>query len=112
MTIQFNADNNLAVHEEFRDKLNSTLSEGLNNFSEHITWLEVHLSGENGQKFVENDKKCLLEARVEGRAPIVVSAGANNYQVAVFSAISKLRSSLDSFFGRLGKYQQDRQGLS
>src|SRR6187549_1427795 len=98
MTIQFNSDKNLTVHEEFRDKLNTSLSEGLNRFSEHITRLEVHLSDENGQKFGQNDKKCLLEARVEGRSPIVVSAGANNYQVAVYSAIDKLNSSLDTFF--------------
>jgi len=103
MTIQFNSDNNLTVHEEFRDKLNISLSEGLNRFSEHITRLEVHLSDENGQKFGQNDKKCLLEARVEGRSPIVVSAGANNYQVAVYSAIDKLNSSLDTFFGRLAE---------
>ena len=101
MTIQFNADNHLTVHEEFRDKLNSSLSEGLYRFSEHITKLEVHLSDENGQKSGQNDKKCLLQARIEGSSPIVVSAGANNYQVAVYSAIDKLNSSLDSFFGRL-----------
>ncbi|MEO7306938.1 MAG: HPF/RaiA family ribosome-associated protein [Ferruginibacter sp.] len=104
MTIQFNSDKNLTVHEEFRDKLKNTLSEELNRFSEHITRLEVHLSDENGQKFGQNDKKCLLEARVEGRPPIAVSAGANNYELAVDSAVDKLKSSLDTVFGRLKKH--------
>lgn len=104
MTIQFNSDNNLTVHEEFRDKLKSTLADELNRFSEHITRLEVHLSDENGQKFAPNDKKCLLEARIEGRPPIAVSAGAKNYELAVNSAIDKLKSSLDSVFGRMSKH--------
>ncbi|MEO6252849.1 MAG: HPF/RaiA family ribosome-associated protein [Ferruginibacter sp.] len=104
MTIQFNSDNNLTVHEEFRDKLKNTLSEELTRFSEHITRLEVHLSDENGQKFGQNDKKCLLEARVEGRPPIAVSAGGNNYELAVDSAVDKLKSSLDTVFGRLKKH--------
>ncbi|MEO6540840.1 MAG: HPF/RaiA family ribosome-associated protein [Ferruginibacter sp.] len=104
MTIQFNSDNNLTVHEEFREKLKSTLSEELNRFSEHITRLEVYLSDENGSKFGPNDKKCLLEARVEGRPPIAVSAGAGNYELAVDNAVDKLKSSLNTVFGRQGKH--------
>ena len=104
MTIQFNSDKNLTVHEEFRDKLKNTLSEELNRFSEHITRLEVYLSDENGSKSGQNDKKCLLEARVEGRPPIAVSAGASNYELAVDSAVDKLKSSLNTVFGRLSKH--------
>ncbi|HEX2684560.1 MAG TPA: HPF/RaiA family ribosome-associated protein, partial [Ferruginibacter sp.] len=95
---QLNSDQNLDLHEEFKDKLNSSLSEGLNKFSDHITRLEVHISDENWYKLGQNDIKCLLEARIEGSSPIVVSADANNYQVAVYSAIEKLRSSLAGFF--------------
>jgi hypothetical protein len=72
MTIQFNADNNLTIHEEFRDKLKDQLSDELNRFSEHITRLEVHFSDQNGNKEGQNDKRCMLEARVEGRKRIVV----------------------------------------
>ena len=104
MTIQFNTDKNLTVHKEFGDKLNGTLTNKLSRFSEHITRLEVHLSDDNGNKNGQDDKKCLLEARVEGRAPIAVTAGANNYEQAVDSAITKLKSSLDSIFGRLNNH--------
>ena len=104
MTIQLNADNNLTVHDVFRDKLNNSLQEGLYRFSDHITRLEVHLSDDTEFRFGPNDKKCLLEACIEGRSPIVVSAGANNFQVAVYSAVTKLRSSLDSFLGRMQNY--------
>ena len=104
MTIQINTDNNLSVHEAFGNKLEDLLSEELSRFSEHITRLEVHLSDENGSKEGVNDKKCLLEARLEGRPPIVVTQVANNYEQAVHGAIDKLKSSLATITGRLRSY--------
>ncbi len=101
MTILFNTDNNLTVHDDFKNKLSNHLSEKLNRFNEHITRLEVHLSDDNGHKTGLNDKKCLLEAKVEGRPAVAVSAGAQNYELAVAAAVDKLRSSLDSIFGRM-----------
>ncbi len=101
MLIQFNADKNLTVHEDFNDKLSTLLKDKLSRFSEHITRIEVHLSDDNGSKQGPDDKKCLLEARVEGRPPVAVSATAKNYEVAVEAAISKLRSSLDTIFDKL-----------
>lgn len=104
MTIQFNTDNTVKVHEGFGDKLKAVLEKKLKRFDEHITRLEVHLSDDNGLKFGENDKKCLLEARIEGRPPIAVTAGASNYEKAVDGAIEKLKSSLDTIFGRLSNH--------
>ncbi len=101
MTIQINTDNNLNVHEAFGNKLDDLLSEELSRFSEHITRLEVHLSDENGFKEGLNDKRCLLEARLEGRQPIAVTGLANTYELAVDSAIDKLTTSLGTILGRL-----------
>jgi ribosome-associated translation inhibitor RaiA len=101
MIIQINTDKNLSVHEEFKDQLNDLLSEELSRFSEHITRLEVHLSDENGSKEGINDKRCLLEARLEGRQPIAVTGLANTYELAVNSAIDKLTAALDTILGRL-----------
>ena len=101
MTIQLNADKNLNIHESFREKLNDLLSKGLSRFSEHITRLEVHLSDENGNKDGLNDKRCLLEARLEGRQPIAVTADAHTHEQSVKAAIDKLKASLDTITGRL-----------
>ena len=101
MTIQINTDTNLSVHEAFSNKLDNLLSEALSRFSEHITRLEVHLSDENGSKDGINDKRCLLEARLEGRQPIVVTQIANDYERAVHGAIDKLKSSLNTIIGRM-----------
>jgi ribosome-associated translation inhibitor RaiA len=104
MTIQFNTDNNLTMHEEFRDKLKNLLSEELGRFSENISRLEVHFSDQNSHKAGQHDKKCLIEARVQGRLPIAVSADADNYELAIEAAIDKLKSSLQTIFGQMSNH--------
>ena len=61
----------------------------------------VHLSDENNSKEGINDKKCLLEARLEGRQPIAVTALGNTYDLAVNGATDKLKSSLDTIVGKM-----------
>jgi len=104
MKIQFNTDSNITESKELRDSLIALISEGLSRFSEHITRLEVHLSDENSLKEGLNDKRCLLEARLEGRQPIAVKNQANNLENAVTGAVDKLKSSLDTKIGRSKNY--------
>ncbi len=104
MLIQFNTDNNLTLHEGFNEKLSTRLKDKLNRFSEHITRIEVYLSDDNGRKQGPDDKKCTLEARIEGRPPVAVSASGNDYELAVEGALHKLRSALDTIFDKLKTY--------
>lgn len=101
MIIQLNTDKNLTIKDSFRDTLNELLEKSLHRFSEQITRLEVHLSDENGSKEGKNDKRCLLEARLEGLQPIAVTADAHTHEQSVKAAIEKLKTSLDSLLGRL-----------
>lgn len=101
MTIQLNTDNNLSIHQAFGTKLEELLSDELSRFSEHITRLEVHLSDENGSKEGMNDKRCLIEARLKSRQPIAVTGLADTSELAVNSAIDKLKASLNTILGRL-----------
>jgi len=101
MTIQINTDKSLRIQEAFGAKLEDMLSEQLSRFSEHITRLEVHLSDENGGKEGQNDKRCMIEARLEGRQPIAVTADAGTHEKSLAVAIDKLKKSLDTILGRL-----------
>jgi len=101
MTIQINIDKNLSVNEAFKAQLDGLISAELSRFSEHITRLEVHLSDENGNKQGLNDKRCMIEARLEGRQPIAVTDMADDYELAVSGAIEKLKASLDTIVGKL-----------
>lgn len=101
MTIQLNTGKNLNIPESFSEKLEGLLTEELSRVSEHITRLEVHLSDENGIKDGQNDKRCMIEARLEGRQPIAVTADADTHEQSVAEAIDKLKNSLDTILGRL-----------
>lgn len=104
MTIQFNAGNNLTVHEAFREKLTGQLTEELSRFSENITRVEIYLIDELGDINGINDKGCLLEARVERRKPFVVTDNAGTYEQALSGASGKLNKTLDSIFGTLANH--------
>jgi len=104
MIIQFNTDNNIEANERLSGYLNTVLSEGLSRFSSHITRLEVHLTDENGNKEGKNDKRCLLEARLEGLQPIAVTNHDNTIEQSVNGALEKLKAALDSAIGRLKKH--------
>lgn len=100
MTLQFNSDNNLRISDAFRDSLTEMIENDLGRFTEHITRLEIHLSDENGGKQGDNDKRCLLEARLEGKQPLAVTNLANSHEQAVSGAIDKLKAALDTIIGR------------
>lgn len=77
------------------------LESSLSRFEDHISRLEVHLSDENSAKTGPDDKRCLIEARMEGRQPIAVTANADSYIEAVASASDKLNTALDSMMGKM-----------
>jgi ribosome-associated translation inhibitor RaiA len=101
MTIQFNTANNINGSEAMNTRLSSIIADKLSRFDEYITRIEAHLSDENGGKEGENDKRCTLEARPQGKQPIVVTNNADTYDEAVAGAVTKLKSALDSAIGKL-----------
>ena len=101
MTIQFNTDNNITGGEEFKAPLIALIADDLSRFSDQITRVEVHLSDENSNKNGLNDKRCLMEGRLQGRQPIAVTNLADTEEQAVSGAIDKLKASLETILGRL-----------
>ena len=103
MTIQFNTDKNISGHQEFANESTERIAKKLKRFEDHITRIEVHLSDENGHKNSENDIRCLMEARMEGRQPITVTHDANTKQQALSGATDKLKAALDTVVGKMAK---------
>ena len=104
MLIQFNTDNNINGSERLNEYFETTISEALSRFSSQITRIEVHLKDENSNKEGLNDKRCMLEARVEGLQPIAVSSNADTIEQAVKGALGKLKSAIDTAVGKLKNY--------
>tara|TARA_R110002049_G_scaffold248695_11_gene423200 strand:- start:11900 stop:12088 length:189 start_codon:yes stop_codon:yes gene_type:complete len=59
------------------------------------------LKDENGKKDGFNNISCLLEARLEGRQPIAITSQANTIDLAVTSAIDKIKTAIETILGRI-----------
>jgi hypothetical protein len=104
MTVQFNTDNNIPGRESLTEPLIALIKDELSRYADHITRIEAHLADENGHKTGQNDKRCILEARVEGKPPVAVTHHANTHHFAVEGAIDKLKSVLDTKIGRAANH--------
>ena len=100
MTIQFNTDHNIHGTEALREPLIAAISDTLSRFSTHITRLEVHLTDQNGNKDGENDIRCMIEARMEGKQPVAVNFDSDTPEQAVEGAIDLLEELLDTMLDR------------
>jgi hypothetical protein len=101
MHIQINTDTNIEGREELAIHVKGVMESALSRFSGRITRVEVHLSDQNGDKSGQDDKRCMMEARIEGRQPTAVTHQAASLGDAVEGATNKLKRSLDSTLERL-----------
>ena len=103
MQIQVNTDKNVAGGEELSARISTEVHTRLDRFSQHITRIEVHISDDNGDKPGEFDKRCLIEARLEGRQPEVVSDQAATLERAYSGAAKKMQRALETTLGKLSQ---------
>jgi ribosome-associated translation inhibitor RaiA len=101
MQILVNTDHNIHGHEELATHVKSVVESTLSRISDRITRIEVHLSDENGDKHGQNDKRCMMEARLEGRRPAAVTHHASSIPDAVDGAVGKLKRLLESTLDQL-----------
>ncbi len=101
MQVLTNTDNSVQGDARLSEIVETVVTGALERFAAHITRVEVHLSDENQGKGGEDDKRCLMEARVEGRPPIAVSHKAATLEIAINGAADKLARSLESTLSRL-----------
>lgn len=101
MQIQINTDNNISGREELAALVRTRIENTLGHFGNRVTRLEVHLSDENSHKTNGPDKRCVIEARLEGLDPVAVTDQAEAMMQAVSGAADKLKASLTTTLGRL-----------
>jgi ribosome-associated translation inhibitor RaiA len=109
MQIQINTDRNIEGREALAAQVSSVVESALSRNSDHITRVEVHLSDENSDKKGGNDNmRCVMEARLEGRQPIAVTHQAATLDQAVDGAAHKLTRLIESTLGRLRDQRNHR----
>jgi ribosome-associated translation inhibitor RaiA len=101
MQIQVNTDHTIEGHEALAAQIRGVVESALSRMSDHITRVEVHLTDESGPKSRENNKRCMMEARLEGHQPIAVTDEAATVDLAVDGAADKLARLIEHTLGKL-----------
>lgn len=102
--VQVNTSNDIGNKEALERWAGDYLNEHLVRFEQDITSVEVKLSDENhATKGGDTDKRCMMEARVNGRAPIAVTNYGPDQNLAFRGACDKLCKALDHEFGKLDR---------
>lgn len=104
MQIQVHTDDNIEGGQALKGQVEAAVTKALDRFSGQITRVEVHLGDENSEKGGQSDKRCMMEARLEGRPPTAVTNHAPSLEQAISGAAEKLQKVIDSTIGRLRGY--------
>lgn len=91
MHIEVSTDSNIDGTEGLRDHVRQVVEHALAHHHGWVTRVEVHLNDENAAKTGTDDKRCLMEARIQGRDPYAVSHHADSIHKAIAGAAEKLR---------------------
>jgi len=113
MQIQVNTDRHIEGHEKLAAHVTHTVESALGHLGSHITRVEVHLSDVNsGKKGGGDDMRCLMEARLEGQAPVAVTHQAATVGQALDGAVDKLKRKISSNLGRLRDQKTRARGTA
>ncbi len=111
MKVQVNTSNDIENKDALERWAGEYLNEHLGRFDQDITSIEVQLSDENhAAKGGGVDKRCTLEARVNGHAPVAVTNYGPDQNLAFRGAAEKLEHALEHRFGRLDRREHRDRG--
>ena len=104
MKVQVNTSNDVENKEALESWASDYLNEHLARFGQDIGSVEVQMSDENhAAKGGGVDKRCMMEARINGRAPIAVTNFAPDQNLAFRGAADKLVHALEHAIGKLDR---------
>lgn len=104
MQIQINSDRHIDSSEARDQWARSVVESALGHLADHVTRVEVHLSDENAGQGGAPDKRCLMEARPNGRPTIAVTQHAPTLDAAINGAVHKLVRAMEHDLGRADKH--------
>lgn len=95
MQVRVNANHTVQTQESLERWATQTLTQALQRFADDVTSLEVHFSDENGERMSPDQRRCMIEARLNGHVPVAVSDHAERLDDALRGATEKLKHALD-----------------
>ena len=100
MLIEVRTDGNINGSEQFSDHVKAEVRTALHRSDDRIRRVDVHLSDAVGNKAGNDDKYCKIEARRDGREPIVVTHHETTMDQAIRGAVHSLKKAVESAFGK------------
>ncbi|MDX2178994.1 MAG: HPF/RaiA family ribosome-associated protein [Bryobacteraceae bacterium] len=100
MKIQINSDKNISTSEAQAASFRNDVERLLARYGDFLTRVEVYLSDDTGPKKGLLDKRCNLEVRPKGKAPVSVSHTARKIESAVRGASQKMQRLLETIYGK------------
>lgn len=91
MQVQINTDKNIVNNTELRERIDDIVQKELKYQLPSLTRVELHLSDLNSGKSGAADKRCLVEGRLTGLAPLSAEHRADNIYLAITEAVRQLR---------------------
>ena len=104
MQVQVNTSNGIENKETLERWANEFLNDSLSRFRQEITRIEVQLTDENKARNGATDKRCMLEARLNGHDPLAVNHHGETQDEAFRGATQKLIRLLEHTFGKLDRH--------
>jgi ribosome-associated translation inhibitor RaiA len=102
MQILINTDNHIDSGPNLKELVESVVQGTLERFGDRVTRVEVRFTDQNSAaKESQGDKRCVLEARLAGLDPIVVSQDGDTLEQALDGATETLEKTLDRRLGKL-----------
>lgn len=101
MQIQLNSDSSIDGRQVMVGDIEDMVKDVLARFRERITRVVIHVSDINSLRGGEDDKRCMMEARLAGRRPIAVTHRAPTIALAASGAAEKLKRSIQTIVDKL-----------
>jgi hypothetical protein len=112
MYVQVNTSNGIENKDALERWAAEYLNDRLARFSQEVTAVEVQMTDENHGDKGGPDKRCLMEARLSGHAPLAVRHVAANQDLAFRGAAEKLGHALEHALGKLDRREhRDRESI-
>ena len=101
MQIHVNTDSHIKGSAKLTHDVETVVEHAVRRFGDRITRVDVHLSDQNSrQKHGDNDKRCVMEARLAGLQPITVSHQGSSLEQAIDGAADTLQQTLKRTLAR------------
>jgi len=102
MIVQVHTDANIQSSPALKAQVEALVAATVGRFGDRVSGVQVHLGDENSsRKGGSNDKRCMMEVKLNGRPPVAVVQQAATIDQAMNGAAEKLERSIANMLGRL-----------